>query len=151
VSSPSNPPFECHWRPSGLLLAFYLAVQACALTVILLSGAPPAVRLVCLLLCLTHAWFALPRHILLSDPNALRGLRHDGQGWHLWSERHGWQAVQLLPDSLALPLVVVLRFRLPGRRLASSACVPCDALPHEQHRRLRLCLKFSRRRWAAPE
>ena len=53
--SPSNPPFECHWRPSGLLLAFYLAVQACALTATLLSGAPPAVRLVCLLLCLTHA------------------------------------------------------------------------------------------------
>ena len=92
---PSNPPFECHWRPVRSAAGVLSAVQACALTAILLSGAPPAVRLVCLLLCLTHAGSRC-RAILLSDPNALRGLRHDGQGWHLWSER---QAVRYCPTA----------------------------------------------------
>lgn len=151
MSSPSNQPFECRWRPSGLLLALYLAAQVLALAAILLSAAPLWLQVICLLLGFVHAWYVTPHGILLSSRRAWCGLRHDQFGWHLWSEQQGWQAVQLLPDSLALPLVVVLRFRLPGRRFARSVCVPRDSLPHEQHRRLRVRLKFSRRRWAAPE
>lgn len=151
MSSPSNQPFECRWRPSGLLLALYLAVQALALAAILLSAAPPWLQFSCVLLGLAHAWYVLPRGILLSSPQAWCGLRHEESGWYLWNEQQGWQSVQLLPDSLALPLVVILRFRLSGQRFASSVCVPRDSLPHEQHRRLRVRLKFSRRRWMAPE
>jgi toxin CptA len=134
-----------------LLLAFYLAAQALALVAILLSATPFWLQLACLLLCLVHAAYVLPLSVLLSSRNAWRGLRHDEAGWHLWSEQQGWQPAQLLPDSLALPLIVVVRFRLPGRRFPCSVCVPRDALPREQHRRLRVRLKFSRRRWAAPE
>ncbi len=36
----------------------------------------------------------------------------------------GWQPVQLRPDSLALPMVVVLRFRLRGERRVRAICVP---------------------------
>ncbi|MCW8156539.1 hypothetical protein D7243_10075 [Stutzerimonas stutzeri] len=151
MSSPSSTPFECRWRSSGLLLVLYLAAQALALAAILLSSAPFWLQLACLFLCLVHAVYVLPRSILLSSRNAWSGLRHDERGWSLWSERQGWRPIQLLPESLALPLVVVLRFRLPGRRVTGSVCVPCDALPREQHRRLRVRLKFSRRRWAAPE
>ncbi|MDB6142473.1 MAG: hypothetical protein JWP80_1517, partial [Pseudomonas sp.] len=55
-----------------------------------------------------------------------------------------------------LPLAVVLRFRLVGKRglirgRVRGLCIPYDALPPEVHRRLRVRLKFSRRRWAAPE
>ena len=151
MSSPSNQSFECRWQPSNWLLALYLAVQALALAAVLLSAAPLWLQLIALLFSLAHALWVLPRGILLSTRDAWCGLRHDAAGWHLWNERQGWQAVQLLRDSLALPLIVVLRFRVPGRRLASSICVPRDALPPEQHRRLRVRLKFSRRRWAAPE
>ncbi|RRV11813.1 hypothetical protein EGJ28_10410 [Stutzerimonas xanthomarina] len=151
MSSPSNQSFECRWQPSSWLLTLYLGVQALGLAAIVLSAAPLWLQLIALLFCLTHALWVLPRGILLSSRDAWSGLRHDAAGWHLWSERQGWQAVQLLPDSLALPLIVVLRFRVPGRRLAGSICVPRDALPREQHRRLRVRLKFSRRRWAAPE
>lgn len=133
------------------MLALYLAAQGLALAAIALSAAPFWLQLTCLLLCLAHAFYVVPRSVLLSSRNAWRGLRHDERGWHLYSERQGWQPIQLLPDSLALPLIVVLRFRLPGRRFAGSVCVPRDALPREQHRRLRVRLKFSRRRWAAPE
>lgn len=132
-------------------MAFYLAAQALALAAIVLSAAPFWLKLLCVILCFAHAAYVMPHGILLSGRSAWRGLRHDERGWHLWNERHGWQPIQLLPDSLALPLVVVLRFRMQGRRFAGSVCVPRDALPREQHRRLRVRLKFSRRRWAVPE
>ncbi|MBA4727627.1 MAG: hypothetical protein H2073_16690 [Pseudomonas sp.] len=150
MSSPSSQHFECHWRPSRLLFAFYLLVQSFALMAIALSGLPGWASLGCWLLCGVHAWYVLPKAILLSAEGAWRGLRHDEHGWQLWSAGQGWQPIQLLPDSLALPLIIVLRFRVPGRRFAGSVCVPCDALRQDQHRRLRVRLKFSRRRWAVP-
>jgi toxin CptA len=47
-------------------------------------------------------------------------------------------------------MIVVLRFRLQGERRVRSLCVPRDALAPDVHRRLRVRLRFSRRRWAAP-
>ena len=37
-----------------------------------------------------------------------------------------------------------------GERRVRGLCIPRDALTREAHRRLRVRLKFSRRRWAAP-
>ena len=51
----------------------------------------------------------------------------------------------------ALPWAVVLHFRLSGERRVRGLCIPRDALARDVHRRLRVCLKFSRRRWQAPE
>jgi len=150
VSNPSRL-FECRWRASRQLLAAYLLAQAFALGAFFLLDLPSVARLVGLGLCLLHAGWVLPRQILLSHPRAFTGLRHSPEGWQLWSRSEGWQAVQLRPDSLALPLIVVLRFRLRGERWVRSVCVPRDAQAADQHRRLRLRLKFSRRRWAAPE
>lgn len=104
-----------------------------------------------LALCLIHGVLVLPSRILLSHEAAWRGLRHDEDGWSLWSRRSGWQPVQLYPDSLALPLAVILRFKVPGHRFAQGLCLPRDAMSREHHRRLRVRLKFSRRRWVAPE
>ena len=103
------------------------------------------------LLCLAHGAWVLPRHIRLTHGSAITRLRHDVDGWQLWSRDQGWQAVQLRRDSLALPLVVVVRFRLPGERRVRAVCIPAAALAPDQHRRLRVRLKFSRRRWLAPE
>lgn len=103
-----------------------------------------------MLLCLAHAAWVLPRHILLTHRSSIRGLRRDDDGWCLFSEERGWHSVQLLPDSLALPLVVVLRYRVQGGWCARSMCVPRDAQAADVHRRLRVRLKFSRRRWLAP-
>lgn len=150
MSSPSDR-FECHWRPSRCLLAFYLAAAALASIAVVVADIPWPFRLLGIVLCLAHAAWYLPRSVLLSAGTAFRGLQHDEDGWRLWSPSAGWQPVQLRPDSLALPSVVVLRFRLAGRRRVRSLCIPRDALSHAEHRRLRVCLKFSRRRWAAAE
>ena len=151
MSSPSNQLFECHWRASRLLLAFYLAALALAVVTLLVLPVPPWLQGLGLSLCLLHALWVVPSRIALSSDSAWRGLRQDRQGWSLWSRRGGWQPVQLRPDSLALPLMVVLRFRAPGQWFARGLCIARDSMPPEQHRRLRVRLKFSRRRWAAPE
>ena len=144
-------PFECHWRPSRLLLGGYLLVVALAALAILLAELPGRWQIILLMLLLLHAAWVLPRQLLMRHAGAISGLRHDADGWQLYSERDGWQAAQLYPDSLALPSAIFLQFRLKGQRWRRGLCIACDALPAAQHRRLRVCLKFSRRRWAAPE
>ncbi len=148
--SPSNH-FECRWHASRYLLAAYLLVQLFALGSLFALDIGGWARLAAVVLCLGHGAWTLPRHILLTHPTAFCALRRDADGWQLWNAADGWQAVQLRRDSLALPMMVVLRFRLRGQRRVRAVCVPRDGLAPEVHRRLRVRLKFSRRRWAAPE
>ena len=150
MSSPNNG-FECRWHASRQLLAAYLLAQAFALGSLFLLAIPLWASLPGALCCLLHGAWALPRQILLTHPQAFRGLRRDADGWQLWNQAKGWQPVQLRPDSLALPLIVVLRFRLRGERRVRTICVPQDSQAADLHRRLRVRLKFTRRRWAAPE
>jgi toxin CptA len=155
VSSRSDR-FECRWQASRSLLAAYIGVQCLALIALCLLNLPFWIKALGAMLCLWHAVRYLPRSILLSDNRAYTGLRRDPGGWQVWSERAGWQGVQLQRDSVALPPLVILRFRVTtGRWMdrwwVSSVCIPADALLPQTHRRLRLRLKFSRRRWAAPE
>jgi len=133
------------------LLAAYLLAQAFALGSLFLLAIPLWASLPGALCCLLHGAWALPRQILLTHPQAFRGLRRDADGWQLWSQAKGWQPVQLRPDSLALPLIVVLRFRLRGERRVRTICVPRNSQAADLHRRLRVRLKFTRRRWVAPE
>jgi len=130
------------------LLAAYLFAQLFALGACFLVDLPYSSF--GLLLCLAHAAWVLPRHILLTHRSSVCGLRRDEDGWQLFSAERGWHGVQLRPDSLALPLIVVLRYRVPGRWWVRSICVPRDSQVADVHRRLRVRLKFSRRRWLAP-
>lgn len=150
MSSPSNT-FECRWHASRQLLAAYLLAQAFALGALFLLSIPLWASLLGAFACLLHGIWVLPRQILLSHPKGFRGLRRDADGWQVWNQADGWQAAQLRPDSLALPLIVLLRFRLRGEWRVRSICVPRDSQAADLHRRLRVRLKFSRRRWAAPE
>lgn len=148
--------FECRWQPSRALLTAYLVTQTLALASTVLLSIPVWAKAIGVLLCVLHASRSLRRLILLDQPQSPTRLRRDGSGWALWSEAGGWQPVQLRPDSLALPHIVVLRFRVVtgpwlSRFRVRSLCIPADAMVPDSHRRLRLRLKFSRRRWAAPE
>ncbi|OPA91714.1 hypothetical protein BFW87_19005 [Pseudomonas fluorescens] len=146
--NPSNT-FECRWQASRLLLAAYLLAQLfalCALCVVYLPYSSLGI-----VVCLAHAAWVLPRHVLLTHRSSIRGLRRDEDGWQVFSTERGWHSVQLRPDSLALPLIVVLRYRVQGDWWVRSICVPRDSQAADVHRRLRVRLKFSRRRWLAPE
>nr|WP_194733184.1 hypothetical protein [Pseudomonas fluorescens] len=131
------------------MLAAYLLAQLLALGACRVVDLPFAS--LGLLVCLAHAAWVLPRHVLLTHRSSVQGLRRDEDGWQLFSAERGWHSVQLRPDSLALPLVVVLRYRVQGERWVRSICVPRDSQTADVHRRLRVRLKFSRRRWLAPE
>ena len=146
--SSRSEPFECHWRPSRRLLALYLGALGLALLALLLAALPGWAQAAGLLLCLIHAAWTLPRAILLTHPRAFTALRHNAQGWQLRNAAEGWVAVQLRPGSLALPPAVILQFRRPGQWFARGLCIPADSLSQSLHRRLRVRLKFSRRRWA---
>ena len=131
------------------MLAAYLFAQLFALGA--LSFLELSYSSLGMLLCLAHAAWVLPRHILLNHSSSICGLRRDEDGWQLFSAERGWHSVQLRPDSLALPLIVVLRYRVQGEWRVRSICVPKDSQVADVHRRLRVRLKFSRRRWQAPE
>ena len=149
MSSPSEA-FECRWQPSRLLLAFYALIQLLALLSLWLVDIAPWARGAGMACCLAHAAWVVPRQLLLRGPRCHSALRHVAEGWQLYSDAAGWQPIQLRPDSLALPLIIVLRFRLAGQRRVRTLCIARDSLPADAHRRLRVRLKFSRRRWAAP-
>nr|WP_267967081.1 protein YgfX [Pseudomonas sp. DVZ6] len=133
-----------------MLLTAYLASLALALLTLALMALPGWLRGLLVVACLAHACWAIPRRILLIHPEAITGLRRDPRGWLLYSRARGWQLARLCRDSVALPNLVVLRFVPKGHRFSQSQCIPRDALDREAHRRLRVRLKFSRRRWAAP-
>lgn len=129
----------------------YALAQGLALLTLIWVEIPGWARGLGVAFCLAHALWVLPRQVLLSSPRAFRALRCGAEGWQLWNAASGWQAVELRPDSLALPMAVVLRFRLAGQRWTRGLCIPRDGMARDLHRRLRVRLKFSRRRWAAPE
>ena len=143
--------FECQWRPSRCLLALYLLTLVLAVAALWLSAIPLWAVLGGTVLCLAHALWVLPGQILLSSDTAIIGLRHDANGWQVRSRSGEWQTVELRRDSLALPLAVVLRFRLAGEWRVRGLCILPDALDAATHRRLCVRLKFRRRRWAAAE
>ncbi|NIF25853.1 hypothetical protein F3J44_05585 [Pantoea sp. Tr-811] len=149
MSSPSEC-FECRWQGSRLLLVAYLGCQALALLALCLSACPWWLACAAAAACLAHAGWAIPRRILLTDPHAVTGLRRDAQGWRVFSRAQGWQPVRLCRDSVALPALVVVRFVRAGAWFGQSQCVPRDALGADAHRRLRVRLKFSRRRFGLP-
>ncbi len=150
MSSPSKR-FECHWRPSRRLLEIYLCAQALALLTLSLVDIALWARVLGVLGCACHAGWVLPRHVLLTHSVVFKHLRHDDKGWQVASREGRWQPITLLPDSMALPWLVIVRFRLPGSLLTNSLCIPADAMAQDMHRRLRVRLKFSRQRWRVAE
>ncbi len=128
-----------------------MCAQALALLTLLFVEIPLWVCLLGVLACVGHAAWVLPRHVLLTHPTVFKRLRHDDEGWQVLRSGGQWQPVTLQPDSIALPWLVIVRFRLPGRSFTHSLCIPADAMPRDVHRRLRVRLKFSRQRWRVAE
>nr|WP_218626486.1 protein YgfX [Pseudomonas sp. dw_358] len=133
------------------MLGAYAAGQGMALLALVLLDIDTLFRALGIAVCVVHALWQVPRTISLSHVAAWRALRHDGQGWQLWSPALGWRSVQLQADSLATPMLIVLRWRQSGQWFSRSLCLPADTLSADHHRRLRVLLKFSRSRWAAAQ
>ena len=150
MSSPSKG-FECRWKPSRRLLEIYLAAQALALLGLFWLDLPGWLLVGGLLFCVLHAAWVLPRQVLMGAACCFFGLRHDHSGWQLCRRSGDWLPITLLPDSLALPWLVILRFRLAGQWRVQSLCLLADSMEPDLYRQLRVRLKFSRQRWRVAE
>lgn len=145
-----EPAFDCRWQASLRLLVLYLALQCAALAAVLTCALPVWAKVLAVLALVGHGLWCLPRHILFSAEEAFTALHLDERGWRLFSRAGGWQPAQLLPDCIAQPQLIVLRFRLAQRRWPASrvsVVLPGDAMAPDAHRRLRVRLRFSRKRW----
>ena len=110
-----------------------LALHLAALAALLLARLPPFVwaaglALLAVSLALSTRRPDLPRLRCKSDGRL-----------EIWRDG-GWRAAQLLPDSVALPWLIVLRWRENGRR--HRLLLPPDTLRGDEHRRLRVWLRW---------
>ncbi len=134
-------PLVVETRPSAwtrrLLLAAHMAVCAG----LFLADLPALARLAGCIAAAASLGFAWTR----PGVPRLRG-KQDGQ-MEIWRDG-AWRGIRLRPDSVALPGLIVLRWRdgLFGRSLV----LPADALDDDDHRRLRAWLRWKARFPRAP-
>jgi hypothetical protein len=126
-------PLVIETRNSATARAVLLVAHLAALAALFLAALPAPPRIAGCLLLGASLWLAWRRQ----DAPHLRG-KVDGR-MEIWRDA-AWRPLQLLPDSTALPWLIVLRWR-EGRRHHSLA-LPADALPGEDHRRLRVWLRW---------
>lgn len=127
-------------RASVIAEALSLAAHLAALVALFLARLPLAAVLAGLALLLasfiaSRSRTAPPRLRCMADGRL--EIRRDAT----------WQAAKPLPDSVALPWLIVLRWREDGR--SHRLTLPPDALPSEEHRRLRVWLRWKTRRSGA--
>ncbi len=93
--SSRNDRFECHWAASRALCWSYGGAQLLAIGSILTLQVPPLAGFALLTGCVAHGIWVLPRHLLLSAPGAVTGLRRTPAGWALYCRERGWRPARL--------------------------------------------------------
>lgn len=146
----SNQAFRCFWQPSLRLSQAVIVILLLAELAVVLAAVAWLLKLGLLLLLtlqIAQQWLQMRDY---QQPSLRTGVRHNAtQGWQLWNAQHGWRSVQLRADSMAIPALVLLRYRYAHQWFYRSALILADSLPQDSHRRLRVRLKFSRQLWRA--
>ncbi|WP_407651315.1 protein YgfX [Denitrificimonas halotolerans] len=141
---------HCFWQPSLRLSWAVLLISSLGYFAVFIANSHWGVKFGIVLLLSMHVL----RHLLIllhySTPKLRLGLRYSTEtGWQLWCAQQGWRCIQLRSDSIAVPTLILLRYRFAGQRLYRAVVLPADCLPQDDHRRLRVRLRFSRQRWRA--
>ncbi|MFP5382044.1 MAG: protein YgfX [Gammaproteobacteria bacterium] len=127
---------EIELKPSRLLGVLLAGMGALALAVLarvtLPEGLWPVLAGVILLIAGWGAWRSRPRE-------RLRRLA-DGR-LQVSDEAGDWHDVEVLGDSFVSPLLIVLRYRIGGRKARSLVLLP-DSADAEALRRLRVSLRW---------
>ncbi|HZJ95668.1 MAG TPA: protein YgfX [Thiopseudomonas sp.] len=137
------------WQPSLRLAWLKLVVISLGCLAVLLSATPVWLKISVGLLLLLHATYLGVQTLRRDQPANRGGIRYTAQGWQLWSAQQGWRSVQLDASSMAIPALVLLRYKTPQQYVYRSVVIAADCLTADQHRQLRVRLKFSRQRWRA--
>lgn len=126
-------PLVIDTQASATAKALLVILHLAALAALFLALLPAAARLAGVALLGASLWASWRRLVSLR----LRA-KADGQ-LEIWRD-DAWKPVQLRCDSVALPWLIVLRWREGGRR--HSLALPADALAGDEHRRLRVWLRW---------
>ena len=134
--------FEC--QPSRYLLIATVGVHGLALLVL-----PPLpvvwwIKVPVALAIMFQGLVTWRRYVMLSSPQAVRGLIWIGANrWELLSSDGALHEASLLPGTYIHPWLVVLRFLMDEEDKRSYAVVlPRDSLDPDSHRRLRVQLRL---------
>ena len=149
MQSRSKQGFSCFWQPSLRLSLAVLLISSLACCAVMLAAMPWLLKLCALLVLAIQIGWQFFLIYNRKQAYIRRGLRHNQQSWQLWSAKHGWRSIQLRADSIAIPALVLVRYRFAHQRFYRSAVISADSLSQDSHRRLRVRLKFSRQRWQA--
>lgn len=141
--------FSCHWQPSFRLSVFALLMSSLACVAVLISAVAWPWKISALTVLMAQIIYQLVQMQRLQQASQRRGLRHSAQGWQVWDAQQGWRAVQLRADSMAIPSLILLRYRYADQWFYRTLLIGVDSLSADAHRRLRVRLKFSRQRWQA--
>ncbi len=123
-------------RSSPLARRLLLLLHLAALAALFLAEVPPLARVAGVLLLAV----SLTR---LPSPALELGLRAHRDGRLEIRRDATWKRVALRPDSVALPWLIVLRWREDSRH--HHLVLPGDALSRDEHRRLRVWLRWKAR------
>jgi hypothetical protein len=140
MSEIGSSPIRCAIRPSVLLTAFLFFGHLIAFLELMALALAVSWKLALGLLLAASACHSVyqvwhPRvDELIADANGLLGLVWKGQEPQL---------IEVSEETLVLPWLIVLRFRLNGERLAKSLVLPLDGLgQRDNHRLLRRWLRW---------
>ncbi len=135
-------PFRVHLKRSFILSALLLFLYGGATVCVLLLAWPWWLKLgagVMLALSLVNV---LKRHILLSGHGAVVSLCcDDGERWRLQSASGEWSEAALVSGTSMQPWLVVLNFRIEGRRRLLPVVVMSDSTDSTTFRRLNVRLR----------
>lgn len=124
-----------------------IGVLCLAAVAVVLAAIPVLIQAALLCVVAVQLCMQWQRIAQRQQPDQGCGVGYSTQGWQLWSPEHGWRAVQLRGDSMAVPGLILLRYRYAHQYFYRSTLIAADSLAQDSHRRLRLRLKFSRQRW----
>lgn len=144
-----NNAFTCHWLPSLWLSVLAVLMTVLAGLAVSISAIGWSWKLSILSVLVAQLGCQLLQIVRRQQPSQRRGLRRNVGGWEVWTAQYGWQRVQLRADSIAIPALVLLRYRYAHQWFYRTLVVGVDSLSADNHRRLRVRLKFSRQRWLA--
>lgn len=93
------------------------------------------------------AWFHVRKDALLRSPNSWQSLTLDASGkWQATNVSGRTYDIAILPWSVATSIAIILCFRVEGRSLPSSIVLLPDSLGADEHRHLRVWLRWAYRR-----
>lgn len=132
-----------------MLLLVYLLLWLLASIALWSAVLPIGIALIIQTILLGHASYSIPKHLALTQPTSIVGLRYDDSGWQVRNKQGDWEPMVLLPGSIVLSWLIVMPIRIAQERRTKRICIAYDALEQNMHRRLRVHIQFTRHIGAA--